>query len=633
MQLTAANSVREHEKPMSWARAIVMAVGFFFLTAILLGQIPSFVFVVSTLSTLTRMEQSFLAMGLLALGIGMICFTVSFLYDVKPVLPWPLFFVGGAALAVIGLFMLYQVRVGIHTSGFFGTGWSEYLPDKFVDVKTGTVTYWPSDNPGYLFHPAWFQPQSIDLSAIGIIALLTGLGVASVAALNPLVLSGRLLGPMRDLLVRLSIGLAIVIAALWLTINTFANIVPDDGDHAGILNIMLFIGLILALFGLEVWLLPVLTANRQQFMPGVYLHGVVGFIGMVAVPLLIIWVILYPVVNLIHNLDSTQFFVQCSQKTEIPTSCTFTPFSGYIICAIVFTNLFAILFAGLYFWSTRRNTVVLGSTLALIFVAIAPLVIHLDLFTQIPIGILLALGIVVLTFVYTWATQREFAPTAPQQLGCAGQWLVLGTLLLFLMMGFAFFSLPLYYELESGLMFFYQPGAGGLHDAWWMLLLMGGLGLYQLVVLMRRRYHPMGNWRKFGLWVNAIALALMVTAGINGFQADVLQKGIDAMDGSHAMFVTAICFAIVGIAACAIAAVRTRSIPWLVAILVSVLIGLALAFVAYNLDKPYPELVIFGFALTMLGAFAYTAAGPDPEDVYLNGYETTEGVVPAATRP
>ena len=79
MQLTAANSVREHEKPMSWARATVIAVGFFFLTAILLGQVPSFVFVVSTLSTLTRMEQSFLAMGLLALGIGMICFTVSFL--------------------------------------------------------------------------------------------------------------------------------------------------------------------------------------------------------------------------------------------------------------------------------------------------------------------------------------------------------------------------------------------------------------------------------------------------------------------------------------------------------------------------------------------------------------------------
>ncbi len=281
---------------------------------------------------------------------------------------------------------------------------------------------------------------------------------------------------------------------------------------------MLFLGLILALFGLEVWLLPVMTANRQQFMPAVYLHGVVGLIGMVAVPLLIIWVVLYPVVNLIHNLDSAQFFVQCSQKTEIPTSCTFTPFSGYIICAIVFTNLFAILVAGLYFWSTRRNTVVLGGTLALIFVAIAPLVIHLDLSTQIPIGILLALGIIVLAFVYTWATQREFAPTAPQQLGCAGQWLVLGTLLLFLLMGFAFFSLPLYLRAGVWPDVLLSAGAGGLHDAWWMLLLMGGLGLYQLVVLMRRRYHPMGNWRKFGLWVIAIALVLMVTAGINGFQ-------------------------------------------------------------------------------------------------------------------
>ncbi len=67
----------------------------------------------------------------------------------------------------------------------------------------------------------------------------------------------------------------------------------------------------------------------------------------------------------------------------------------------------------------------------MIFVAIAPLVIHLDDPTQIPVAILLTTGIIVLAFIYTWATQREFAPTAPQQLGCAGQWLVLGTLLLF----------------------------------------------------------------------------------------------------------------------------------------------------------------------------------------------------------
>ena len=626
MQVTAANTVREHEKPMSWARAVVIAVGFFFVTGILLGQLPSFVFVVSTLSTLARFEQSFLDMGLLALGIGLMCFTLSFLYDPKPLLPWPLFLVGGLVLAAAGLFMVYQVRLGVHAGG-----WSEYLPDKIVD-SSGKTTYWPAGNPGYLFHPAWFQPQSIDLSAVGLIALLSGFGIASLAALNPLVLSGRLLGPMRDLLVRLSIGLAIVIGALWLTINTFVNAVPKGGDQGGIINVMLFVGLLLALFGLELWLLPVMTANRQQFMPGVYLHGVVGLIAFVAVPMLILWAVISPLVNLIHGADTEQFFVQCSQKTNIPGSCTFTPFTGYVICAIVFTNLFALLIAGLYFWSTRRNMVVLGGTIGMIFLAIAPLVIHLDDPTQIPVGILLAIGIVVLAFAYTWATQREFAPTAPQQLGCTGQWLVLGTLLLFFLMGFAFFSLPVFYELESGLAFFYQPGYAGLHDAWWMLLLMGGLGLYQLVVLVRRRYHPMGNWRKFGLWVMAISLTLMIVAAIQGFHNNVLQKGVDAMEGSHALFVTALCFAIVGIAACAIAALRTRAIAWLVAILVSALVGLALAFIAYNLSTPYPELVVFGFALTMVGALAYTAAGPDPEDMYLNGYAAEDNTF-AVTRP
>lgn len=631
MAVTAANTVREYEKPMSWSRAILIAVGFFFVTGILLGQLPSFVFTVSTLSTLVRMEQSFLDMGLLAVGFGLISLTLSFLYDPRPLLPWLLFFVGGLALGVVGLFMVYQVRIGPYASGFFGPGWAEYLPDKVVGAN-GQTTFWPAGNPGYLFHPAWFQLQSIDLSAIGIIALLTGLGIASLAALNPLVLSGRLLGPLRDLLVRFSIGLAIVIGALWLTINTFAGATPKGGDYGGIINVVLFIGLLLALFGLEVWLLPVLTANRQQFMPGIYLQGVVGLIGFVAVPLLIIWAVLYPLVNLIHGADSEEFFVQCSQKTEIPGSCTFTPFTGQVICAIVFTGLFGLLIAGIYFWSTRRNTVVIGGTIAMIFLAIAPLVIHLDAPDQIPVGILLALGIVVLAFIYTWATQREFAPTSPQQLGCTGQWLVLGTLLLFFLVGFAFFSLPVFYELESGLAFFYQPGYGGLHDAWWMLVLMGGLGLYQLAVLTRRRYHPMRNWRKFGLWVNALAISFMVIAGIMGFHNNVLEKGVDAMEGSHAIFVTGICFAIVGIAACIIAAARTGSMGWVIAIVVSVLIGLAVAFISYNLPKPYPELVIFGFGLTMVGALAYTAAGADPEDVYLNGYEIGENGY-AATRP
>src|SRR5581483_2962864 len=127
-------------------------------------------------------------------------------------------------------------------------------------------------------------------------------------------------------------------------------------------------------------------------------------------------------------------FVQCSQKNEIPASCTFTQFTGYIICAIVFTNLFILMIAGVYFWSTRRNTVILGATIATVFLALAATLIHTNDPAQTPLGIVIATAVVVLAFVFTWASQREFAPTAPMQLGCIGQWLVLGTLLLFFLL-------------------------------------------------------------------------------------------------------------------------------------------------------------------------------------------------------
>lgn len=594
MQVSAAHPVREYEKPMSWPRAIVIAVGFFFVAALLLGQVPSYVFTVSTLSTLQRFEQGFLDLGLLALGMGLLCFELSFLYDPRPLLPWPLFALAGLAIAAAGGFLDAMVAFG---------GWNEFLPSR-----------------GYLFNENWFQANSIDLVSVGMIALFTGLGMFVFAVLVPFTLSGRLVGPMRDLLVRVSLGAAIAIAAVWGLIYTFwpTAVLPQGGLRGALGNVILFAALGLALFALQLWLLPVMTANRQQFMPAVYLHGVVGLIGMVAVPLLILWAIVYPVVALIRSVDTEQFWVQCAQRTVIPGSCTFTPFTGYIISAIVFTNLFAILVAGLYFWSTRRNTVVLGATIAIIFLALAVTVIHVDDPVQLPRGLVMAIGIAVLAFFFTWATQREFAPTSPQQLGCTGQWLVLGTLLLFFLLGFAFFSLPQFFELESGLAFFYQPGRTGLHDAFWITLLMGGFAAYQLVVLIRRRYHPMLNWRKFGLWVLAAAVTMEMIGAVQGFRNNVLEQGIDGIEGSHAWFLTGIIFSIVGIVACALGALRARAVPWFVTIVVSALVGAAVAAVTYTFDPPYPELVIFGFILTTVGALAYTAAGPDPElaDMY-----------------
>jgi hypothetical protein len=605
MQVTAAAPVREYEKPMSWARAILIAVGFFFVTAILLGQLPSYIYTVSTLSTLQLFEQGFLTLGLLALGMGLICFEISWLYDVEPLLPWPLFAGLGAVIAAAGVYIVSQVYVGPHGTNLLGQpGWPHLLPDS-----------------GYLIHPAWFQENSIDLAAVGMIAILIGLGVLSFAALTPFVLSGRLVGPTRDLLVRLSLGLAIVIAVAWGTAYTFIG----EPILTGAANVLLFIALLLALFALQVWFLPVMVANRQEFMPGVYLLGVVGLISLVAVPLLIAWAVVYPLVNLIHMADSTQFFVQCSQKAVIPGSCTFTQFTGYVICAIVFTNLFVILIAGIYFWSTRRNTVILGATVATIFLALAATLIHTDEPKQTPLGIVLATGIIVLGFAFTWASQREFAPTAPTQLGCIGQWLVLGTLLLFFLLGYAFFSLPTFFELESGLALFFVPGPGGLHDAFWASLLLLGLAAFQIVVLIRRRDYPMGNLRKFVLWTLAVGLILMLAGAIQPFHTDVLSGGINAIEGSSALVIAALCFEIVGIVAALYGAYRMGSWPWAFAIALCAGSGVVLAIVAYYLFDYYPELTIFGFVLMAVGGWAYAAGGLDPAQADELAYAEANG--------
>jgi hypothetical protein len=621
VQVTATTPLREHERPMSWARAVLIATGFFFVAAILVGQLPGYIFTVSTLSTLQRFEQGTLALGLLALGIGLICLEIALLYDPKPLLPWPLFALVGAAITAAGLFFLYQVSVGFNgTSIFTGAhgGWPEALPS-----PAPNGTFWPAGT-SYLFHPAWFQAGSIDISSVGLIATVVGLGMFTYAVLNPFALRGRLAGPLHTLAIRFSLGLSLVIIAIYLTLYTFvpsalSTTVGNTSQPSAVGNVFLFIALALAMFALQIWLLPIMVANRARFMPATYLHGVVGLIGFVAVPLLIVWAAVYPVVNAIHNVDPDQIWVQCSLKNAIPGSCTFTPFTGYIICTLVFSMTFGLLFLGLYFWTTRRDTIVLGGTIGLLFLGIAVTAIHVDDPAQVPMGLLMATGIAIVAYVWTWSTQREFATTQAAQLGCVGQWLVLGTLLLIYLFGFAFFSLPSFFEVEA-LALFYQPGRGGLHDAFWALLLMGGFAALQFALLVRRK--PMSTVRKFAMWTLGIGLVGELIGAIQGFHTDVLAQGIDAMQGAQAFFLAGGIFQLVGILVCFFAALRARSVVWTVVVAVSTLIGLAMAIVMHSLPQAYPELVVFGVVLASVGSFAYTAIGPDApteEELALEG--------------
>ena len=307
---------------MSWARAMVLATGFFFISVIYLGQIPSFFELAATQATLSIFEQSMLNLGLLALGIALMGLTVSMLYDPKPVARIFVLAFGaaGAGLAVVGAGLM----------GFVYTSGHKYFPDQTV-VGSGNnakTINWPDVSHGWFLHQAWFQAKSVDIGAVGFIALFTGLGILSYAALSGLHQSGKLDGPLRTLLVQVSGGGAAALVFAFLTYYSFNHVTlatplgtsPLAFGGNLIQNVLLGAALGLVLFALQVWLLPVMTApvNRQRFMPANYLHAAM-LLGNVAAPLLGLFVILYPLVNLLSNiLPTDNWFVQCSVASQIP---------------------------------------------------------------------------------------------------------------------------------------------------------------------------------------------------------------------------------------------------------------------------------------------------------------------------
>jgi hypothetical protein len=143
----------------------------------------------------------------------------------------------------------------------------------------------------------------------------------------------------------------------------------------------------------------------------------------------------------------------------------------------------------------------------------------------------------------------------------------------------------------------------------------------------------MSDLRKFAFWIMLFSITLMLIAGIQGFHHDFFAEGgLEVVEASHVIMFFAMIFAVVGIGACLIGSLRAGAGRWTLGIVVSLLVGVAFAAVIYSLsyaDPPinYPELVIFGIALTMAGAFAYTALGPDTREVAAAG---ANGAIAAA---
>src|SRR5258707_3344042 len=148
---------REAGERISWARALIFAVGFFFLAALLVGQIPSFVNSEMTSSSLVGMEQGLLALAFVCLGGFLIVQALAMLFDPKPVVP-PIIFVGlGGILAIVGTVLIFWAIVtGNQTIPSVTTNVSSLLGGRFL----------------------WFPAGSVDLVALGTIILFVGVAWA-----------------------------------------------------------------------------------------------------------------------------------------------------------------------------------------------------------------------------------------------------------------------------------------------------------------------------------------------------------------------------------------------------------------------------------------------------------------------
>src|SRR5690349_5502407 len=94
---------RESSERISWARAMIFAVGFFFIAAILIGQLPGYIYNSMTAASLDGLERALFDLGLVFLAGFAVIMVIVMLFDPKPVLP-PVIFTGlGLILAVVGL--------------------------------------------------------------------------------------------------------------------------------------------------------------------------------------------------------------------------------------------------------------------------------------------------------------------------------------------------------------------------------------------------------------------------------------------------------------------------------------------------------------------------------------------------
>ncbi|GAC1641780.1 MAG: hypothetical protein NVS4B12_04390 [Ktedonobacteraceae bacterium] len=492
---------REIPEQMSWARAMIFAVGFFFIGALLVGQVPSYIFNEVTSASLLGAEQGSIAFGLTCLASFVVIQVIVLLFDPKPVFPPIIFSALGTILSLGGLaIMLLAVTTGC---GPKQTACNQYFP-------TASTNVLPLLGGKFL----WFQPQAFDLVMVGAIVL----GVGAAMVFYSILALGEQRNPdRRDIGTTPMIRWMIIIAsALLVAFTIFFTYYNDQGIGATlfpghpfrgeklvdlILGTVLGVTVFLILGAFALRLHYLMRPVRKRTMSGLYAIGSLGLAQIGAI-LLLFGLFVYPLIDWIHSwsfIGLGDFLTICGQQTAIPASCAFSPQAGYLIDAIVSTNFFILLAAAIWAWKSHRNLVVIGGVSTVAVLALATLLIHMHP-EELLIALLLCGAALVLAAVWTSVARREFAVVGENNLGCVGMWLVVGTCLFIYIGAFAFFSIPGFRETEPNIPFISglivpglpagpnEPPPIGQGDAVFLLILMGILAGIQFVFLIRNRY-------------------------------------------------------------------------------------------------------------------------------------------------
>jgi hypothetical protein len=478
-QRANGSGVPAQTERISWARSMIFAAGFFFLAALLIGQIPGYINLAMTASSLVGFEQGILALAVVCLAGFIVIQIVVMLFDPKPVIPPIVFSVLGVPIALAGLAVIL---------------WASYTNHQYFPAQN--VFWYPLLGGNVL----WFPPLSFDLIMLG--ATIMGVGVTlvffSILALreqrNP-DRSDAGTTPAVRAMISFGITFLIVFMLFYMLVNPQSFASSHGLSLAAvntIYNVFLGIAIFCALGAFALRFHYLLRPVRKRTMSGLYLVGI--NLAQVGVIFLLAWFLVYPAIAWIHTwtfVGLGSYLTICGKASDVPQSCSFSQQAGYIINAFVTTNFFILLMAAIAVWKGRRNLVVVSCLTITAVIAMATLLVHMHP-DEIFIAELLTGGMLVLAVIWTSVARREFAVVGERNLGCVGQWLVVGTCLFIYIASFGFFSIPGFRETEPNIPSVPGTGfnagiTGGAH-AIVVFIVIGILAAIQFYFLVRNRY-------------------------------------------------------------------------------------------------------------------------------------------------